>query len=109
MHPRHKLNSLQLPTARSTRFDTARPSRSPFSSMASARTATSIDASSPWCFTRRLVARAGAPQTASTIFRYSFSWNALTLVVRTLPSAPILRTKVAAVASSGNWEMATRS
>ncbi len=97
------------PTARSTRFHTARLTRSPFSSMASARAAASIDASSPWGYTRRLVARAGVLQTASTILRYSFSWNALTLVVRTLPSAPILRTKVAAVASSGNWEMATRS
>ncbi len=32
MHPRHKLHAVQFPTARSTRFDTARPSRSPVSS-----------------------------------------------------------------------------
>ncbi len=109
MHPRHKLHAVQFPTARSTRFDTACPSRSPFSSMASTRAAASINAPSPWCFTRRLVARAGVPQTASTILRYASSWNALRVVVRTLPSAPSLRTNVAAVGSSGNWEMATRS
>ncbi len=53
--------------------------------------------------------RARVPQTASTILRYAFSGNALTVVVRTLPIAPTLRAKVTAVASSVNWEMATRS
>ena len=53
--------------------------------------------------------RPRVPQTASTILRYAFSGNALTVVVRTLPSAPSLRTKVAAVASSGNSEMETKS